>query len=242
MSQANHLSQRAFWERAGEISYATNDHASAEVGAILRDRQCRMGLEIAAAIGMKSEDGVIDVGCGDGAFANGYLADHFARVTGVDFSTAGIERARREAKPNSRFEVFDLAMDDLRKAGKFDGAFLKGILHHIKKRTPWAIMAMRDMCPRVVVLEPNGNHIVRKLLEFTPKYRAAGEDSFRTSSIPFMFEGVGYKTVIKRRFNLFPDFTPKWAFNALRSSEPFIERTPGLRSLCTMNAYGFVAE
>jgi hypothetical protein len=91
-----------------------------------------------------------------------------------------------------------------------------------------------------VVIEPSGNHVARKLLELTPSYRAAGEDSFRRSEVPAMFEAAGYRTVVNRRFNLFPNFTPRFAFKALRRAEPSIERNPILNSVCTMNAYGFV--
>jgi hypothetical protein len=90
-----------------------------------------------------------------------------------------------------------------------------------------------------VVLEPNGNHLLRKLLELTPSYRAAGEDSFRTGQLIDMFEEAGFRTVVKQRVNLFPNFTPRPLFKLLKNIEPVFESTRGLRALCTVNMLGF---
>ena len=122
---------------------------------------------------------------------------------------------------------------------RYDGAFLIGILHHVKKQAPAIVRQLRDVAPRVVVLEPNGNHLLRKLLELTPAYRAAGEDSFRTRQLIEMFEAAGFRTAVQRRVNLFPNFTPRPLFRLLKGIEPMFESTPGLRAMCTVNMLGF---
>jgi hypothetical protein len=112
-----------------------------------------------------------------------------------------------------------------------------GILHHVKARTPEIMRAVRDMTDRVVVLEPNGAHLIRKILELTPSYRAAGEDSFRHGQLARVFTGAGFQIAQHRRLNLFPNQMPVWGFRLLRPLEEWVERTPLVRGLCTVNAY-----
>jgi hypothetical protein len=50
-----------------------------------------------------------------------------------------------------------------------------------RRRCLHLIRTLRSAIDRVVVMEPNADHVMRKLLEFTPSYRAAGEDSFGAS-------------------------------------------------------------
>ena len=54
---------------------------------------------------------LLDLGCGTGALATRYLAEHF-QVTGVDLSPKSIEVARREI-PTGRFIVGDMAFVEL---------------------------------------------------------------------------------------------------------------------------------
>jgi hypothetical protein len=131
----------------------------------------------------------------------------------------------------------DLVVEDIHQLGTFDGVFMVGILHHVKARAPVIMRAVRDMTDRVVVLEPNGAHPIRKILELTPSYRAAGEDSFRHGQLAWIFTGAGFQIAEHRRFNLFPNQMPVWGFRLLRSLEEWIERTPLVRGLCTVNAY-----
>jgi len=112
---------------------------------------------------------VLDLGCGDGAFTNQVLARNFAAVDGFDLSHSGVERAQAEAaEAHVRFRCCDITRLDFDMLPRYDGAFLIGILHHVKLATPSLIRTLASAIDRVVVMEPNANHIVRKLLEFTP--------------------------------------------------------------------------
>jgi len=111
----------------------------------------------------------------------------------------------------------------------------------ITSRKPPIVRALRQITTRVVVLEPNGGNIVRKLLELTPSYRAAGEDSFRFGEIKRMFEDAGFRMALRQPLSLFPNFTPLSVFKALKGVEPFVEATPILRGMCGANVFGFVA-
>src|SRR5262249_28194591 len=212
------------------------------------ERHINLRLRLAAVdighrLALTSTSHVLDLGCGDGAFANQVLANYFEKVDGFDLSEAGIRRARANAaKPGMRFEVCDITQMDYSKLPKYDGVFLIGILHHVKFATPAIVRALRDVTIRVVVLEPNGNNITRKLLELTPSYRRAGEDSFRTKELQRIFEQAGFRTVIRRRMNFFPNFTPSLVLKVLRPVERWVEATPLLRALCTVNMFGFASD
>ena len=95
------------------------------------------------------------------------------------------------------------------------------------------------MTDRVIVLEPNGDNLLRKALELTPAYKAAGEDSFRTKEVAAIFEEAGFKTRVSRRMNLFPNFTPGFVYRALAPLEKKVETSAVLRALCTVNMFGF---
>lgn len=77
---------------------------------------------------------ILDCGCGDGEFSTiiGLLG---ATVTGVDISERLIGIARRRAAVNNvadRVHFLSCSIHDLPFAsGSFDGAFGKGVLHHI---------------------------------------------------------------------------------------------------------------
>jgi 2-polyprenyl-3-methyl-5-hydroxy-6-metoxy-1,4-benzoquinol methylase len=242
MSQHDPSYQKAYWEKAGQKGYCNEMFSSNDVGQRIIERLWTIALDVGTQLGMTPDGHVLDLGCGDGSFVNRVLAQHFRAVDGLDFAEAAIHRARAEAvKPDVKFEICDLSREDLTKLPHYDGVFLIGILHHVKRFAPSIVKALRKVTTRVVVLEPNGSHLARKLLERTPTYRAAGEDSFRTREVIRMFEEAGFRTIVRRPFSLFPNFTPKIIYRGLSPLEPLVESTPLLRELCTNNIYGFAA-
>jgi 2-polyprenyl-3-methyl-5-hydroxy-6-metoxy-1,4-benzoquinol methylase len=234
--------QKAYWEQAGRAGYGNFMYSAAEVEQHVLQRMWAIAVAIGHELGLHAQAHVLDLGCGDGAFANRVLARHFRAVDGLDFAEAAIGRARAEApRSDIRFDVADVTRLELGRARQFDGAFLIGILHHMKQSAPSIVRQLRELTTRVVVLEPNGDHVLRKLIEFTPSYRAAGEESFRSKEVIGLFERAGFRTVVHRRLNLFPNFTPRPIFRLLRGIEPLFESTPGLRAFCTVNMFGFAA-
>ena len=227
----------AYWERAGQLGYAEAMYTSNQVAQHIINRMARIALEVAAEIGIPSSSDVLELGCGDGYFSNCFLADNFASVVAFDKSEAAIDRARRSSRQNVRFEAADITALELQQTSS---VFLMGILHHLKTETPRLVEMLAGIAERVVVMEPNGNHVARKLLELTPSYRAAGEDSFRRRELVQIFERAGYRVQEDRRLNLFPNFTPEFVFRLCAPLEPFIERSALLNGLCTVNMFGFI--
>jgi 2-polyprenyl-3-methyl-5-hydroxy-6-metoxy-1,4-benzoquinol methylase len=227
-----------YWDRAGEQGYAQAMYRNSDVESHVRGRLWKTALDIADALGAPSDGHVIDVGCGDGAFANQMLTGHYPAVDGIDKSEAAIRRAQAESRGGAIFRAVDLVAFDYDSLPHYDAAFLIGILHHVKHATPNIIQALKRRTGKMIVLEPNGNNLIRKLLEFTPAYRAAGEDSFRTKELISIFKTAGWRPAIRRRLNVFPNFTPGFIYRHLAPIEPWIEASCFWNALCTVDLYG----
>jgi SAM-dependent methyltransferase len=228
----------AYWDRAGEQGYAQAMYRSADVELHVRRRLWQLAIETADALRVRSEERVIDVGCGDGAFANQILSAHYGAVDGIDKSEVAIRRAQAETLGRATFRAVDLVTFDYDSLPRYDAAFLIGILHHVKQATPSIVKALARRTDKMIVLEPNGNNLIRKALEFTPTYRDAGEDSFRTKELIAIFKAAGWRTPICRRLTLFPNFTPGFLYRWLAPLEPRIEKSRFWNALCTVNLYG----
>jgi 2-polyprenyl-3-methyl-5-hydroxy-6-metoxy-1,4-benzoquinol methylase len=181
---------------------------------------------------------VLDLGCGDGAFANQMLAGRYRKVDGIDKSEAAIKRANAESRNLATYRAVDLVTFDYDSLPRYDAAFLIGILHHVKQATPDIVRAMARRTDKMIVLEPNGSHLLRKAMEYAPSYRAAGEDSFRSKDLMAIFAAAGWRTEIWRRMNVFPNFTPGFICRWLKPFEPRIEASRIGNALCTVDMYG----
>src|SRR5262249_11323681 len=118
----------AYWDRAGAVGYGEAMFADAAVEAHGTRRRWRIAGAIGLQWGLEQSVHVLDLGCGDGAFANRVLAAEFAAVDGFDLSEAGIRRATAEAPgPQVRFRHCDLTRLDFATLPRYDGAFLIGI-------------------------------------------------------------------------------------------------------------------
>jgi SAM-dependent methyltransferase len=227
-----------YWDRAGERGYGLAMYSSSDVESHVRGRTWQGAIDIADALGVPRDGLILDLGCGDGGFANRMLAPRYRAVEGLDISEAAIRRAQAEARSNATYRAVDLVTFDYGSLPRYDAAFLIGILHHVKSTTPEIVRDLARRTDKMVVLEPNGSHLLRKAMEYTPSYRDAGEDSFRAKDLMAIFAAAGWRTEIWRRLNLFPNFTPGFIYRWLRPVEPRIEQSPFWNALCTVDLYG----
>ncbi|HUS31230.1 MAG TPA: class I SAM-dependent methyltransferase [Kofleriaceae bacterium] len=97
---------------------------------------------------------VLDLGCGQGWFSR-QLAEAGAQVTGIDWSAAMIEHARRLGPPEIHYEVMDAAdVATAFAAGSFDLA--TGCMSIMDMPKPGAVLAAaRQVAPRIVFSIPN---------------------------------------------------------------------------------------
>src|SRR5580692_5139829 len=227
-----------YWDRAGALGYARAMFPSSDAEAHLRGRQWQAALDIAEELGVPADGHVLDLGCGDGAFANQKLAGRYRKVDGIDKSDAAIKRANAESRHLATYRAVDLVTCDYDSLPRYDAAFLIGILHHVKQATPDIVRAMARRTDKMIVLEPNGSHLLRKAMEYAPSYRAAGEDSFRSKDLMAIFAAAGWRTEVWRRLNMFPNFTPGFIYRWLRPLETRIEDNRFWNALCTVDMYG----
>jgi len=230
--------EKTYWDNAGDVGYENAMFKGSEAGRHMRNKMWGAALHFSRQLGVTSDARVMDLGCGDGFFANNMLARNFASVDGFELSAQAIERANAMKAPNATFRAQDIIRMDYDALGRYDAVFMIGILHHVKAASPAIMKSIAKITDKVIVLEPNGNHIVRKLLEKTATYKAAGEDSFRKTELFSMFENAGFNVKIYTPMNIFPNFVPDAVFKPLLPLEPFIERTPLLHGLCTNRMFG----
>jgi 2-polyprenyl-3-methyl-5-hydroxy-6-metoxy-1,4-benzoquinol methylase len=233
-----HSNPDGYWDRAGEQGYGQVMYRSSDVESHVRGRLWQVAIDLAGKLDVPTDGHVLDFGCGDGAFANQVLAGHFRAVDGLDKSEAAIRRAQAESQHSATYRAVDLVAFDYDSLPRYDAAFLLGILHHVKAATPDIVRSLARRTGKMIVLEPNGNHLLRKALEYTPSYRDAGEDSFRSKDLMAIFAAAGWRTEIWRRLNLFPNFTPGFIYRRLAPIEPRIEQSRFWNALCTVDMYG----
>jgi cyclopropane fatty-acyl-phospholipid synthase-like methyltransferase len=228
-----------YWNQAGELGYVRAMYTSDKVGQHVKGQIWSQVVEAASRLGLNEKSKVLELGCGDGELANHVLAKHFNTVDAYDLSPAGIDRANLHKSPNARFYCEDITQLKFPDQTKYDAVFFVGILHHVKKQTPQILDQISRVTDKVIVMEPNGNHLVRKFLEQTPTYRKAGEDSFRLELIRGLFTDRHFQQVYYRRFNFCPNFTPASIFPILKKAEEFIDRNAALDFLCTNQIFAF---
>lgn len=227
-----------YWDRAGEQGYGRAMYRSSDVETHVRGRLWQIAKDIADSLAVPADGQVLDVGCGDGAFANQMLSKQYGGVDGIDISETAIRRAQSESRKNTHFRAVDLVTFDYETLPRYDAAFLIGILHHVKAATPAIVKALARRTKRMIVLEPNGNNLMRKAMELTPAYRDAGEDSFRAKDLIAIFTTAGWQTLYWRRLSLFPNFTPGFIYRWLAPLEPWVEQSSFWNMLCTVDLYG----
>lgn len=180
---------------------------------------------------------VLDLGCGDGAYTVEFAALGVRQVVGLDPAAVAIDAARTRAQvlgiaDTVRFEVGNIYnLDKLLTSGQFDCIVIRGVLHHLPDPAR-ALAGLSGFNGTVVVLEPNGNNPILKLLECFSRYHIEHEErSFRPGLICRWLNAAGLTVRSSRVLNLVPFFCPDPIAKALRGIEPVVERIPLLRDI-----------
>lgn len=235
--------QRYFWEQAGRIGYNNVIFSNQVVSNHIVGKQNAAALSVAKSIGLDEESRILELGCGDGEFAEYVLSPQFKLIDAYDQSVSAIERARSRSKANNvLYHGADLTTHDFEQNSQWDGAFCIGFLHHVKAFVPSIVARLAKVTPKVVVLEPNGDNIIRKGLEWLPSYQNAGEDSFRLQKLIHIFAENRYQPIIIRRIVFVPSFCPQALFQLFKKVEKIVEGSSLLDCLCAAYVIGFQQE
>lgn len=229
-----------FWEQAGRAGYNKVIFSNQEVSNHIVGKQNAVALSVAKSIGLDEKSRILELGCGDGEFAEYVLSPQFKYIDAYDQSVSAIELARFRSKAsNVQYHIADLTIHNFEQNSRWNGAFCIGLFHHVKAFTPSIVARLAKVAPKVVVLEPNGDNIIRKGLEWLPSYQSAGEDSFRLQKLIHVFAENHYQPTIIRRITFVPSFCPQSLFPLFKKLEKIVEDSPLLNCLCATYVIGF---
>jgi len=230
-----------YWDDAGKVGYKNMIFASERFGTYLREASFKFTRELIREINISKNGRALDLGCGDGDLSAEVLSKEFDFVKAIDISAPAIDYAKKRQLQNVSFEVGDICQFNELKisGGKWHCVFMMGILHHVKENASQIVNNVSKLTDYVIVQEPNGNNIGRKLLELLPAYRAAGENSFHKKDLLHIFESNGYFACGIREFNIFPNMTPEFIYSTLKRLNYIIEMTPLIQTLCTIRIFAF---
>jgi 2-polyprenyl-3-methyl-5-hydroxy-6-metoxy-1,4-benzoquinol methylase len=180
---------------------------------------------------------VLDMGCGDGTYTLEFPAIGVREVLGVDPAGVAIEAANVKALKlrlgaTVKFEVGNIyELEHHLADNRFDCIVLRGVLHHLPDPAR-AITSLASFSGTIIVLEPNGNNPVLKLLEKISRYHIEHEErSFSPKTIQSWLIVAGFQVRSSMVFNLVPMFCPDWMAKVLRAIGPIVERLPLLRGI-----------
>ncbi len=197
-------------------------------------------MSVSKSIGLDEKSRILELGCGDGEFAEYVLSPRFQYIDAYDQSATAIELARSRSKVNNvRYNVADLTTYNFEQNGNWDGAFCIGLFHHVKPFTSAIVARLANVAPKVVVLEPNGDNIIRKGLECLPSHRSAGEDSFRLQELIHVFKENDYQLTTFHKITFIPAICPKLLFPLFKKLEKIVENSSLLNRLCATYVIGF---
>jgi 2-polyprenyl-3-methyl-5-hydroxy-6-metoxy-1,4-benzoquinol methylase len=215
--------------KQGAYAY-TGDRLSAQLA------NARISRSIAESFDFQGAS-VLDLGCGDGAYTVEFAALGVLQVVGLDPAAVAIDAARTRANALGvadivRFEVGNIYdLDEHLFSGRFDCIVIRGVLHHLPDPAR-ALAGLAEFEGTVVVLEPNGNNPVLKLLERFSRYHIDHEErSFRPALICSWINSSGLSVQSCRVLNLVPFFCPDNIAKVLRVIEPVVEQVPLLRDI-----------
>ena len=212
-------------------SYAyTQEHLSA------RTANARISQSVAQSFDFTGKS-VLDLGCGDGAYTVEFAALGVREIVGVDPAAVAIEAGTKRARSLGldkivRFEVGNIYEPETYLAGKhYDCIVLRGILHHLPDPAR-AIAALASFDGTVIVVEPNGNNPVLKLIERFSQYHIEHEErSFSPSLIGKWLDAADFQVEQCSLINMVPFFCPDWMVPPLQVAETAVERIPLVRDI-----------
>ncbi len=174
---------------------------------------------------------VLDVGCGDGTYtAELKAALPQVRFVGLDAAAKAVEGAAVN-HPSCEFLVGDACDYSTWPQERFDLAIARGVLHHL----PDAKLALKNLvraADEVLVVEPNGNNPVLKVIEVvSPYHREHEEQSFSSRALRAWAEAAGGQVMSFDYIGFIPYFFPTAPARAIYAVQPWLERVPVVRQV-----------
>lgn len=201
----------------GGYLYTTN----AQLSSTLSNK--RISDEVVKMIGQGATS-IIDAGCGDGSYTL-EIAQHFpnSKVSGFDPASKAIMAASARNK-SIHFFVGNILDPETIKGQFAEVAVIRGVLHHLSD-PELAIRNSRNLCDRLIIVEPNGNNPILKIIEkVSPYHREHEEQSFSSQLLRKWCERNGFTVHRLDYIGFIPFFFPTFLTRIIYSLQPFLER------------------
>ena len=173
---------------------------------------------------------LVDIGCGDGLYTNN-IKENFPQleVHGFDPADSAIRMAERNY-PSVQFKTINLLDDDLPiPAQKYDVAVIRGVLHHLSDQQK-AITNAFKLSDNLIIMEPNGNNPILKVIERTSAYHIEHEEqSFYQWELKRWIRNAGGEISSWEYVGYVPFFFPTGPAKIIYSLQPFLEKIPLLK-------------
>lgn len=170
---------------------------------------------------------LIDIGCGDGMYTNN-IKQNFPQlnVYGFDPADAAIQIAKKKY-PSVQFETMNILDDQLPiPARKYDVAVIRGVLHHLSDQQK-AITNAFKLADNLIIMEPNGNNPILKLIEKTSQYHIEHEEqSFFQGQLKRWIRNAGGHIDAFQYVGYVPFFFPTGPAKVIYFFQPFLEKIP----------------
>jgi SAM-dependent methyltransferase len=173
---------------------------------------------------------IFDAGCGDGIYTQ-EIKFRFpqAQISAADPSSEGIKVAKAKY-PKIDFFVMDL--EDEKAFGRFSDVFditvMRGVLHHMNNPIK-GIQNISKITKKIIIVEPNGNNPILKVIEKTSKYHVLHEEqSFSSGTLKKWCLDSGFKDVKITYIGLVPFFFPTVLSKIIYFFQPLVEKIPVL--------------
>jgi SAM-dependent methyltransferase len=187
----------------------------------------RINRAIFAAIPAQSKR-IIDLGCGDGV-ATAELAKAFplAYVEAIDPAHIAIEMAIKRF-PHITFRVANILDHPTQPTTMFDTAMFRGVIHHLADDTQQtAIQNARTFANSLIIIEPNGDNPILKLIEKSSAYHKTHEEqSFTSDTLIDWCVAAGWKEISVNYIGFVPFFFPEILARIIYFFQPLLERIP----------------
>lgn len=182
---------------------------------------------------VRSQD-FLEVGSGNGDMSRAILGANrgqIRRYVVSEYFDEGVDWLRKQGLDAIKADAQALPCAD----AEFDAVIDFDVMHHVERPRDMARELMRVGRGRTLLVESNGLSIPRRLLEFTPGHRAAGERSYTPRQYRSFFENQsGFRiTQFEIYPFLFPFKCPKWFLPTLVWFNRHVESIPVFRWQCS---------
>lgn len=170
---------------------------------------------------------LIDIGCGDGLYTDN-IKQNFPHleVTGFDPAAKAIEIASKKY-PSVNFHTLNVLDENLPlPKKKYDVAVIRGVLHHLSDQQ-LAIKNAFKLADNLIIMEPNGNNPILKVIEKTSQYHIEHEEqSFFEWDLKKWIRNANGQIDTWSYVGYVPFFFPDGPAKVIYAMQPFLEKVP----------------